>query len=217
MFLKFLMLLARTLELVQSFSNSSVGFGGSCFQRIFSTWSTYASAMAYPVTNYWRQVIKINDYQKMRFVNRVVSSMFNTVSGKIAILGFAFQEGYSQCGVYDPQVTEGSDSEDLSMNKFDWDHPVHLQPLSPTSVKQVSVVWDAYEAAKDAHGLCILTEWDEFKTLDYQRIYNNMQKPAFVFDGRNVVNVEKLREIGFIVYSIGKPLDPWLKDMPAVA
>ncbi|KAJ6350642.1 hypothetical protein OIU78_006729 [Salix suchowensis] len=70
---------------------------------------------------------------------------------------------------------------------------------------------------KGAHGICILTEWDEFKTLDYQKIYDDMQKPAFVFDGRNVVDAEKLREIGFIVYSIGKPLDSWLKDMPAVA
>nr|ACU22995.1 unknown [Glycine max] len=119
--------------------------------------------------------------------------------------------------IYDPQVTEDQIQRDLSMNKFDWDHPIHLQPTSPTTVKKVSVVWDAYEATKDAHGLCILTEWDEFKTLDYQRIFDNMQKPAFVFDGRNIVDADKLREIGFIVYSIGKPLDPWLKDMPALA
>uniref|UniRef100_A0A5K1A4B3 UDP-glucose/GDP-mannose dehydrogenase C-terminal domain-containing protein n=1 Tax=Nymphaea colorata TaxID=210225 RepID=A0A5K1A4B3_9MAGN len=78
-------------------------------------------------------------------------------------------------------------------------------------------LWDAYEATKDAHAICILTEWDEFKNLDYQRMYDNMQKPAFVFDGRNVVDTEHLRNIGFIVYSIGKPLDPWLKDMPVMA
>jgi UDPglucose 6-dehydrogenase len=113
-------------------------------------------------------------------------------------------------------VTEDQIQRDIAMNKFDWDHPVHLQPMSPTAVKQVSVTWDAYEATKGAHGICILTEWDEFKTLDY-KIYDSMQKPAFLFDGRNVVDLEKMREIGFIVYSIGKPLDPWLKDMPAVA
>jgi UDPglucose 6-dehydrogenase len=113
-------------------------------------------------------------------------------------------------------VTEDQIQRDIAMNKFDWDHPVHLQPMSPTAVKKVSVTWDAYEATKGAHGICILTEWDEFKTLDY-KIYDSMQKPAFLFDGRNVVDLEKMREIGFIVYSIGKPLDPWLKDMPAVA
>jgi UDPglucose 6-dehydrogenase len=119
--------------------------------------------------------------------------------------------------IYDPQVPQEQIQRDLSMHKSELDRPPHLQPASPTAIKQVTFVWDAYEAAKGAHGICILTEWDEFKTLDYQKIYDDMQKPAFVFDGRNVVDVDKLRQIGFIVYSIGKPLDAWLKDMPAVA
>lgn len=220
------------------FLNASVGFGGSCFQKDILNLIYICECNGLPeVANYWKQVIKVNDYQKNRFVNRVVSSMFNTVSGKkVAILGFAFKKDTgdtretpaidvckgllgdkASLSIYDPQVMGDQIQREISMNKFDWDHPVHLQPMSPTSVKQVNVVWDPYEATRDAHGICILTEWDEFKTLDYQRIFDNMQKPAFVFDGRNIVNVEKLREIGFIVYSIGKPLDPWLKDMPAIA
>ncbi|RVW42097.1 UDP-glucose 6-dehydrogenase 1 [Vitis vinifera] len=220
------------------FLNASVGFGGSCFQKDILNLVYICECNGLPeVANYWKQVIKVNDYQKTRFVNRVVSSMFNTVSGKkIAILGFAFKKDTgdtretpaidvckgllgdkAHLSIYDPQVSGEQIQRDLAMKKFDWDHPIHLQPLSPTSVKQVSVVWDAYTATKDAHGICILTEWDEFKSLDYKKIYDNMQKPAFVFDGRNVVDAEKLREIGFIVYSIGKPLDAWLKDMPAVA
>ncbi|KHN30001.1 UDP-glucose 6-dehydrogenase [Glycine soja] len=220
------------------FLNASVGFGGSCFQKDILNLVYICECNGLPeVANYWKQVIKVNDYQKMRFVNRVVSSMFNTVSGKkIAVLGFAFKKDTgdtretpaidvckgllgdkAKLSIYDPQVTEDQIMRDLAMKKFDWDHPAHLQPLSPTSNKQVSVVWDAYEAIKDAHGICIMTEWDEFKNLDYQKVYDSMQKPAFIFDGRNVVDVNKLREIGFIVYSIGKPLDSWLKDMPAVA
>ncbi|XP_047313386.1 UDP-glucose 6-dehydrogenase 1-like [Impatiens glandulifera] len=220
------------------FLNASVGFGGSCFQKDILNLVYICECNGLPeVAEYWKQVIKINDYQKSRFVNRVVSSMFNTVSNKkIAILGFAFKKDTgdtretpaidvckgligdrARLSIYDPQVSEDQIQRDLTMNKFDWDHPLHLQPTSPTTVKQVSVVWDAYEASKDAHCICILTEWDEFKGLDYKKIYDNMQKPAFVFDGRNVVDSEKLREIGFIVYSIGKPLDAWLKDMPAVA
>ncbi|VAI01723.1 unnamed protein product [Triticum turgidum subsp. durum] len=166
-----------------------------------------------------------------------VSSMFNTVSGKkVAILGFAFKKDTgdtretpaidvckgllgdkAHVSIYDPEVTEDQIQRDLAMNKFDWDHPMHLQPASPSAIKQVSVVWDAYEATKGAHAVCILTEWNQFKELDYQKIFDNMQKPAFIFDGRNVVDAEKLRGIGFIVYSIGKPLDAWLKDMPAIA
>ncbi|KAJ4711452.1 UDP-glucose 6-dehydrogenase family protein [Melia azedarach] len=221
------------------FMNASVGFGGSCFQKDILNLVYICECNGLPeVANYWKQVIKVNDYQKTRFVNRVVSSMFNTVSGKkIAILGFAFKKDTgdtretpaidvckgllgdkARLSIFDPQVPEEQIMRDLSMNKFDWDHPVHLQPTSSNPVQQeVGVVFDAYEATKDAHGICVLTEWDEFRKLDFQKIYNNMQKPAFVFDGRNIMDVEKLREIGFIVYSIGKPLDPWLKDMPAVA
>ncbi|CAA0830019.1 UDP-glucose 6-dehydrogenase 2 [Striga hermonthica] len=209
------------------FLNASVGFGGSCFQKDILNLVYICECNGLPeVAEYWRQVIKINDYQKSRFVNRIVSSMFNTVANKkVAILGFAFKKDTgdtretpaidvcqgllgdkAQLSIYDPQVTEDQIQRDLSMKNFDLDH---LQAMNK--------VRDAYEATKDAHAVCILTEWNEFKELDFQRIYDNMQKPAFVFDGRNMVDASKLREIGFIVYSIGKPLDAWLKDMPAVA
>ncbi|XP_051141253.1 UDP-glucose 6-dehydrogenase 2-like [Andrographis paniculata] len=218
------------------FLNSSVGFGGSCFQKDILNLVYICECNGLPeVAEYWKQVIKINDYQKSRFVNRIVSSMFNTVANKkIAILGFAFKKDTgdtretpaidvcsgllhdkAQLSIYDPQVTEDQIQRDLSMKKFDWDHPLHLQPMSPSTAKKVQCVWDAYEATKGAHAICILTEWDEFKKLDFQKIYDNMQKPAFVFDGRNILDFKKLREIGFIAYSIGKPLDAWLKDMPA--
>ncbi|XP_021821646.1 UDP-glucose 6-dehydrogenase 1-like [Prunus avium] len=222
------------------FLNTSVGFGGSCFQKDILNLVYICECNGLPeVAEYWRQVVKINDYQKSRFVNRVVASMFNTVSTKkIAILGFAFKKDTgdtretpaidvckgllvdkAELSIYDPQVTQDQIQRDLTLRKFDWDHPIHLQPVNPTScfnVDQVKVVRDAYEATKGAHGICILTEWDEFKSLDYNKIYENMQKPAFIFDGRYVIDADKLREIGFIVFSIGKPLDAWLKDMPAV-
>ncbi|MED6157298.1 UDP-glucose 6-dehydrogenase 1 [Stylosanthes scabra] len=220
------------------FLNASVGFGGSCFQKDILNLVYICECNGLPeVANYWKQVVKVNDYQKSRFVNRVVSSMFNTVSSKkIAILGFAFKKDTgdtreapaidvckgllgdkARLSIYDPQVTEDQILKDLSMKKFDKDHPSHLQPASPTSIKQVSIVSDAYQAVKDSHGICILTEWDEFKKLDYQKVFDSMQKPAFIFDGRNIVDAHQLRKIGFIVYCIGKPLDPWLKDMPSVA
>ncbi|KAJ1421836.1 UDP-glucose/GDP-mannose dehydrogenase, N-terminal [Sesbania bispinosa] len=230
--------LSKNTKLGPKYLNASVGFGGSCFQKdILNLVYICESNGLNEVANYWREVIKVNDYQKSRFVNRVVTSMFNTVSGKkIAILGFAFKKdtsdtrkspaidvckgllGDDAClSIYDPRVTEDQIQKDLSMNNVQWDHPIHLQPISSTSVKQVNIFGDAYEATRDSHGICILTEWDEFKTLDYQRIFDNMRKPAFVFDGRNVLNVEKLREIGFIVYSIGRPLEQWLKNIPQQA
>ncbi|KAH9622175.1 hypothetical protein KSS87_010034 [Heliosperma pusillum] len=220
------------------FLNASVGFGGSCFQKdILNLVYICECNGLHEVAKYWEQVIKINDYQKSRFVNRVVASMFNTVSGKkIAVFGFAFKKDTGDTretpaidvckgllvdkallSIYDPQVTEDQIKRDLATRKFDWDHPAHLIPVGSTDAEEVVVSMDPYEAAQDAHGICILTEWEEFKSLDYKKIYDGMRKPAFVFDGRNIVDVEKLREIGFIVYSIGKPLDPWIKDLPAVA
>ncbi|KAK7265845.1 hypothetical protein RJT34_33469 [Clitoria ternatea] len=229
--------LSKNTKIGPKFLNASVGFGGSCFQKdILNLVYICESNGLVEVANYWKEVIKVNDYQKSRFVNRVVTSMFNTVSGKkIAVLGFAFKKdtsdtrktpaidvckgllGDGAClSIYDPQVSEEQIQKDLSMNNVEWDYPIHLQPMSSTTVKQVNVVSDAYEATKDAHGICILTEWDEFKAIDYQRVFDNMQKPAFVFDGRNILNVDKLRETGFIVYSIGRPLDLW-QNMPQQA
>ncbi|CAD6205815.1 unnamed protein product [Miscanthus lutarioriparius] len=229
----------RDARIGPRFLSASVGFGGSCFQKDILNLVYICECYGLPeVAAYWREVIRINDHQKSRFVNRVVSSMFNTVAGKkIAVLGFAFKKDTGDTretpaidvcngllgdkaviSIYDPQVTGEQVSRDLAMNKFDWDHPRHLQPLSATDLaKQVAVAPDAYEAARDAHAVCILTEWDEFRTLDYKRMFDAMHKPAFIFDGRNVVDPAKLREIGFVVYAIGKPLDDWLKDMPAVA
>ena len=98
-----------------------------------------------------------------------------------------------------------------------YDPAVSEKRIRRDTAAQVRVARDAYEAAEGAHGLCILTDWDEFRTLDYRRILDSMRRPAFVFDGRGVVDVGKLREMGFVVYSVGKPLDPWLKGLPAVA
>ncbi|KAJ4956416.1 hypothetical protein NE237_013199 [Protea cynaroides] len=163
--------------------------------------------------------------------------MFNTVSGKkIVVLGFAFKKDTwdtketpaidvchgllgdkAHLTIYDPQVIEDQIKQDLATSKFDWDHLQHLVSAGVTEKTNLSVIKDPYETAKGAHGVCILTEWNEFKSLDYQKIYDAMEKPVFFFDGRNVVNVQAMRKIGFIVYSVGKPLDDWIKDLPTAA
>ena len=108
----------------------------------------------------------------------------------------------------DVQVTREQIFTDLATPKFEWDHPGRKQHQKTDAV---SVTTDPYEACNDAHGLAVLTEWDEFKTYDFERIYETMMKPAFIFDGRNLLDHEKLREIGFIVYALGKPLDPFIQ------
>ncbi|MFW5778012.1 MAG: UDP-glucose 6-dehydrogenase [Bacteroidota bacterium] len=198
------------------FLKSSVGFGGSCFQKDILNLVYLCEYFGLPeVANYWEQVVLMNDYQKRRFAQNIIHTLFNTVSGKkIAMLGWAFKKDtndtresaaiyvtdhlisdMANVSVYDPQVPEKSMIEDLN----------YLQTRPDQENKEMLTVHqDAYEACKGAHAIAIITEWDEFKDLDWQKIYQNMKKPAFLFDGRNLLNHEELEKIGFKVKAIGK-------------
>ncbi len=187
------------------FLKASVGFGGSCFQKDILNLVYLCGHFGLPeVANYWEQVVKINDYQKHRFARRVVQKLFDTVNGKrIAVLGYAFKKdsndtretpAYYVCrdllaerakiAVYDPKVEHEKIAAELP---------------------EVEIAASPEAAAMGAHAILILTEWDTFKGLDYAKIYASMQKPAFVFDGRNILDLEALRKIGFEAYGIGKP------------
>jgi UDPglucose 6-dehydrogenase len=204
------------------FLNASVGFGGSCFQKdilnLVYLCETYGLQEC---ATYWNQVILMNDYQKKRFSEKVVSKMFNTVTGKkIAILGYAFKKDtgdvretpsmfvlrdllqeQAKIFVYDPEVTR-----EEMWSEMNYTCGVN-HSNTPNLDQSVITAKDAYEACDGAHALCILTEWDLFKELDYVKIFASMAKPAFLFDGRNILDHAKLREIGFEVHAIGKP-DP---------
>lgn len=98
---------------------------------------------------------------------------------------------------------------DMTTPKFLWDHPSSIIPEN-VQEESISFAQDPNEAVNSSHAICVLTEWDEFKTYDYEELYSTMMKPAFIFDGRNILDHDKLRKIGFIVYAMGKPLDPFL-------
>ena len=192
------------------FLKSSVGFGGSCFQKDILNLVYLCEHFGLPeVAAYWNGVIEMNDYQKHRFGRRVISTLFNTVADKkIAVLGFAFKKDTNDtresaaiyvCGdlleeqanvaIYDPKVSESQIRDDLNVS---------------ADFAALTVCADAYEACKDAHAVLILTEWDEFKALDFQRIHDSMQQPAFLFDGRNLLDLAALREVGFEACGIGQ-------------
>ena len=195
------------------FLKSSVGFGGSCFQKDLLNLVYLCEHFGLPeVAQYWRSVIGMNDWQKRRFSNRIINSLFNTVNGKrIAILGFAFKkdtndtrespaiyvgrdllEEEASLAIYDPKVTSNQIYLDLGAK------------CEPNREEKIEVCSDAYEAVEGAHALAILTEWDEFRDLNYRKIYDRMMKPAFIFDGRNIANRKELIDIGFKVYAIGR-------------
>jgi UDPglucose 6-dehydrogenase len=72
------------------------------------------------------------------------------------------------------------------------------------NVKLLHYTKDPYEAMRDSFAIAVITEWDEFKTYDWEKVYKNMLKPAYIFDGRNILDHEALRKTGFIVRAIGK-------------
>ncbi|OYQ32098.1 UDP-glucose 6-dehydrogenase [Flavobacterium cyanobacteriorum] len=198
------------------FLKASVGFGGSCFQKdILNLVYIAKNYGLHEVADYWEQVIIMNDHQKRRFAANIVRTLYNTVSGKkIAFLGWAFKKDtndtresaaiyvaddllkeQANIAVYDPKVEEGAVLYDLNY--------LHTRSAEDNR-KGVKAYADPYEACHDAHAIAVLTEWDEFREYDWQRIYNNMKKPAFVFDGRNVLDAERMMKIGFVFCGVGK-------------
>ncbi|KAF9925799.1 UDP-glucose 6-dehydrogenase 1 [Linnemannia zychae] len=201
------------------FLKASVGFGGSCFQKDILNLVYLSEQLFLPeVAAYWKSVVTMNEYQKMRFTHRIVRTLFNTVTNKkIALLGFAFKKDtgdtresaaitlssyliqeHANIAIYDPKVSHKQIKMDLTepgvgTNEADVE-------------KHVTICKSAYEACAGAAAIVVCTEWDEFKMnhLDYQKIFDSMQKPAFIFDGRLILDGAKLREIGFRVETIGK-------------
>lgn len=197
------------------FLKASVGFGGSCFQKDILNLVYIAKSYGLDeVSNYWEQVIIMNDHQKKRFANNIVHSLYNTVADKkIAFLGWAFKKDTNDTresaaiyvandlineqatiSVYDPKVNRKKILADLDYLE------TRSSKGNAISVKSFD---NPYNACEGAHAIAILTEWDEFIHYDWQRIYESMQKPAFIFDGRNLLNKIELQKMGFIYQSIG--------------
>jgi UDPglucose 6-dehydrogenase len=205
--------IGRDSRIGPKFLKASVGFGGSCFQKDILNLVYLCDHFGIgEVARYWESVVNMNDYQKSRFSRRIVSTLFNTVSDKrIAVFGFAFKkdtndtresaaiyvcrdllEEGAQLAIHDPKVTREQVLADLGIDE---------------STTQVTVHADPCAAAAGAHAVAVLTEWDAFRMdrTDYRKVFESMEKPAFLFDGRNLLDLAALRAIGFEAHGIGKP------------
>jgi UDPglucose 6-dehydrogenase len=197
------------------FLKASVGFGGSCFQKdILNLVYIAKSYGLHEVADYWEQVIIMNDHQKRRFAKNISTTLYNTVAGKkIAFLGWAFKKDTNDTresaaiyvaddllneqatiAVFDPKVNEAQMLSDLDY--------LGSRPQQENQ-KQLKAYDNPYEACNEAHAIAVLTEWDEFKAYDWQKIYDHMLKPAFIFDGRNILDKKALEQIGFVYKAIG--------------
>lgn len=204
------------------FLKSSVGFGGSCFQKdILNLVYLCRYYGLNEVAEYWHSVVKINDYQKNRFSKKIIETLFNTVNGKkITFLGWAFKKDTNdtresaaiyvadslindgaEIHVYDPKVKKETIFNDL---KQLWVYRGYTDKEVEKYLKKIFVYNNYYEAIDKSHAISIMTEWDQFKELNWEKIYKSLIKPAFIFDGRNILDIDHLTKIGYNVYSIGK-------------
>lgn len=190
------------------FLNASVGFGGSCFKKDILNLVYLCRAQGLEeVAEYWIRIVDINTYQQKRFVLNMLKAMFNTLAGKrICLLGFAFKAN----------TGDTRESPAISIARNLLDEKARLTISDPKALENarrdlndvrgnVRFEEDPYKAAANCHALAVMTEWECYAELDYNNIFNSMVKPAFIFDGRNILDHRKLFEIGFNVYPVGKP------------
>ena len=204
------------------FLNSSVGFGGSCFQKdILNLVYICQSYGLNEVAEYWNNVIKINDYQKNRFSSKIREKLFNNLNDKdISIFGWAFKKNTNdsresasiyvssnlllegaKIRVYDPQVSSNKILNDL---KYLFESKNINDDQISALLKKVKISGSIEQNAKNSNALVFLTEWDEFKVINFSKLYKTMVKPSFIFDGRKILDIDKLEKIGFDCYEIGK-------------
>ena len=189
------------------FLRSGVGFGGSCFKKdILNLVYLCETFNLHEVAAYWEQVVLMNEYQEKRFAERIVKNMFNTISGKrIAVFGFAFKA----------DTGDTRESPAIYISRLLLNEQANLAIYDPKALDNAKIdladvaadiefTSDPYEAVRGAHAIALITDWKEFAEYDYEKIFSLMEKPAFVFDGRNILDHDRLFQLGFNVFPLGK-------------
>jgi len=194
----------RDTRIGSKFLAPSPGFGGPCLIKDLQGLIYLCESLNLPeVAAYWSQVLTINEHQKQRFCHLVSSTMYHNLKSKdICVLGFTFKKNTDDF--------RESASVDLCRFLLNEGAKVHVyDPKAPHT--GINTLFPAakcetcpYEAANGAHAICVMTEWDEFQKLDYTKLYDSMAKPAYLFDGRNNLDHDALKAIGYEVFSIGK-------------
>ncbi len=207
------------------FLQSGPGFGGSCFKKDILNLAYLCNHFGLPeVAEYWENVVSLNVWQQKRIANIVVQNLFGTVSGKrLAILGFAFKantndtrespaiciaksllEEGAQLAIYDPKVEAKQISNDLNLQeKFTQGSDVQKSEPAFTSDGGWCKAKSIFDAVTGADAILIITEWDDFRHLNWHKIYSLMRKPAWVFDSRAVADPKEIKLAGLNLWRVG--------------
>lgn len=189
------------------FLKASVGFGGSCFQKdILNLVYICHSYGLHEVAEYWESVVKLNQWQQKRFIQNMLATMFNTVAGKrIALFGFAFKANTGDTRESPAlAIARGLLEERADVIITDPKALDHAKEDLRDVKTGVTFESDPYKAAAGSHAIAVMTEWKIYAELDYERIFASMSQPAFIFDGRNILDHRRLFKLGFNVFAIGK-------------
>jgi len=190
------------------FLNASIGFGGSCFRKdILNLVYLCRNYGLDVVADYWESVVKINDYQQERFIRNMLGAMFNTLAGKrICLWGFAFKANTGDTRESPAIFVARRLLEEQAEIVVSDPKALGNARTNLTGVRgQIRYVEDPMLAAEGCHAIALLTEWDLYRNLDFPKIFDSMSKPAFIFDGRNILDHRRCFDIGFNVYPVGKP------------
>ena len=199
------------------FLNAGPGFGGSCFQKDILNLVYLCRHFGLPeVADYWESVVALNTWQQHRISRLVVEKLFGSVTGKrLAIFGFAFKadtndtrespairicrdllEEGAQLAIHDPKVSPHQIAQDLQQD-------AKLQSEALSGSGSWAEVAEVEDAVMGADAVLVLTEWQQYRELNWQDLACRMRKPAWVFDARSVADPEQVRAAGFSLWRVG--------------
>ena len=183
------------------FLNPGIGYGGSCFPKDLMAFRSVARECGYDF-RLLDEVMRINEEQRQRFVRKVQNALWTLRGKRLAVLGLAFKGGTDDIRE-SPAILIVRDLLQGGCNVVAYD-PAAAEKAREVLNSKVEFAAGAYEAAAGADALLILTEWEEFASLDLARLYKELKYPIII-DGRNLYDPEVMSAHGFSYYSIGRP------------
>ena len=204
------------------FLDSGPGFGGSCFKKDILNLVYLAEYFDLKeVANFWEGVVKINNWHQSRIAKIVVNKLFGTISQKkIVVLGFAFKANTNDTResaaikICRDLIEEGAELviHDPKVSQLQIENDLQVEPCSQINEKNTSPSKDKLgnwrfsknlDIFENAHAVLVLTEWEEYKNIKWDKVMEKMVKPAWVFDSRSVVNVDLVKKVGFSLWRLG--------------
>ena len=212
--------IGKDTRIGSEFLNPGPGFGGSCFKKDILNLVYLCNYFGlYEVANFWESIVRINQWQQERIYKKIVETLFGNIAGKkIVILGFAFKAGTNDTrespainisknllleganlAIHDPKVKPKQISKDLC--------DFFKNQENNKDIKNNESNWmfydDIYQAVKNSHAIIILTEWDDYKTINWNLVSKKMNKPSWLFDTRGIIDKEEINKFGINIWQLG--------------